>query len=164
MKRNILLAVLTAALAIAPAAFAETSNLTVTVGAEASFAAVDAATSLTHSGTNFASFTGITNFTYKIRTTTTGGTGSITVALANFETNGPALSDLSFTCTDAVALGTACSSTTATTSAQSVIIFGADKHSADAGNAGTTPWTLVDKPTTKTGNYSSLATYTISAT
>ena len=164
MKRNMLLAVMTAALAIAPAAIAENSTLGVTVGAEASFTTVDAATSLTHSGTNFASYTGTTNFTYKLRTTTSGGTGSITVALTTFATNGPLLADLSFACTDAVTLGTPCSSTVSSTSAQNVISFGADKHSADAGNAGTTVWTLVDQPTTKTGSYTSTATFTISST
>src|SRR5207253_1162761 len=119
---------------IASAAFGETSALSVTVGAEASFSAIDATPTLSHSGTNFASFTGTTNFTYKLRTTLSGGTGSITVAVAAFSgTGAPLLADLSFACTDAVSLGTPCGSTVATTSAQNVIEFGADKHSADLG-------------------------------
>ena len=164
MKRTLLAAFAAAGLAFVPAAFGEESTLGVTVGPEASFTAVDASPSLSQTGTNFASFTGTTNFTYRIRTTTTGGTGSITVALTAFEVNGPALADLSFSCTDAATLGSPCTSTVATTSAQNVISFGADKHSADVGNAGTTAWTLVDRPTTKTGNYTSVATFTISAT
>jgi hypothetical protein len=44
------------------------------------------------------------------------------------------------------------------------VVFGADAHSADAGDSGTTVWTLADMPSIKTGAYSSTATYTISAT
>ena len=165
MKRALALRFAVAALALVPAAFGETSALSVTVGAEASFSAIDATPTLTHSGTNFASFTGTTNFSYKLRTTLSGGTGSITVAVAAFSGAGaPSLSDLSFACTDAIALGAPCESTVASTSAQPVITFGTDKHSADLGNAGTADWTLVDQPTTKTGLHTAVATFTISAT
>jgi hypothetical protein len=44
------------------------------------------------------------------------------------------------------------------------VTFGADAHSADTGDAGSTDWSLLDKPSVKTGSYDSTATYTISAT
>ena len=80
MKRNRSLALAITALAIAPMAFgADVSILGVTVGPEASFTAVDASTSMTKADTAFGAYTGTTNFTYKIRTTLSGGSGSITV-------------------------------------------------------------------------------------
>jgi hypothetical protein len=135
------------------------------VGAEASFSAAFTATTLNHSGTKFASYSGTTNFTYKIRTTQSGGTGSVTVQVTDFETNGPAVADLSYTCAG-VSSGTPCSGSTAASSSSttSVGTFGADAHSADAGDAGSVTWTLVDRTDTKTGTYSSTATFTISAT
>jgi hypothetical protein len=164
MKR-LLLAI--TALAIAPAAFAQatdtgTSTLSVTVAPEASFSAAFTGTTLSKSGTKFEAYTGTTNFTFKIRTTQSGGSGSVTLAVTNFSTGGPALNDLTYTCTAAV--GTACSGTvTATNPAATVIDFGADAHSADAGSSGSISWSLVDRTTVKTGDYSSTATFTISA-
>jgi hypothetical protein len=155
-----------AALAIGPMAFADNSTLGVTVGPEASFAAVDATTTLSKGDTTFGGYTGTTNFTYKIRTTLSGGTGSITVLVTTFSgSGGPVVADLAYTCT-APTSGTPCSSSTAasTTVASGVVSFGADAHSGNTGDAGTTAWTLVDKPDVKTGAFSSTATYTISAT
>jgi hypothetical protein len=165
MKRNIVLKVAVAALAIAPMAFGADSTLGVTVAAEASFAAVDATTTLSKGDTTFGAYAGTTNFTYKIRTTTSGGTGAITVIVTAFGVNGPAVADLAYTCT-ALASGTPCASSTAasTTLASNVVAFGADAHSANAGDAGTTVWSLLDKPQVKTGAFTSTATYTISAT
>jgi len=166
MKRRLMFAVGIAALTTVPAAFAATdtgtTDLTVTIGPEASMS-IPTTTALTSAATNFANFTGTTSFTYKIRTTTSGGTGSIVVSVANFQANGPAVADLSYTCT--AASGTACaSSTTASNSNTGVVTFGADAHSADTGDSGSTAWVLVDKPSVKTGNYDAVATYTISAT
>ncbi|HEY2014070.1 MAG TPA: hypothetical protein VGH38_11255 [Bryobacteraceae bacterium] len=167
MKQKMLFAIATAALAMAPAAFCQStdtgsSTLDITVGPEAQFTAVDSTTSLT-GDTKFGAKTGTTNFTYKLRTTQSGGSGSITVEVTAFATGGPAMTDLTYGCTSGV--GTACSSGTAvsTTAQTNVVTFGTDAHSADAGTSGTTAWTLVDKPSTKTGSYSSTATFTISA-
>ena len=163
-KRNLLIAIATAGLAMAPAAFADTSTLGVTIAPEATFTAVSAATSLTKGDTTFGAFGGTTNFTFKIRTTVSGGTGSITVQVTTFGAGGPAIADLAYTCTSAS--GTACASSTGASvgSATSVVSFGADAHSADAGDAGSTVWSLADRTGIQTGSYSSTATYTISAT
>lgn len=165
MKKNMILALAMTALAIVPAAFGDNSTLGVTVGPEASFTAVDATTTLSKVNTTFGAYGGTTNFTYKMRTTLSGGTGSITVLVTNFGTGGPAVSDLAYTCT-APTSGTPCSSSTAasTSTASSVVGFGADAHSADAGDSGTAVWALADKTAIKTGDYSSTATFTISAT
>jgi hypothetical protein len=163
-KRNVLVVITISALASVSAAFgADTSALSVTVAPEASFASVSAA-ALTKADTAFGDYSGTTSFTYKIRTSQTTGTGSITVAVVAFTgTGAPAVADLAYTCT--AASGTPCaSSTAASTTATSVATFGADAHSADAGDAGTAAWTLVDRPQVKTGSYSSTATFTISAT
>ncbi len=164
-KRNFVLGFGAIALGIAPMAFADNSTLGVTVGPEATFASVASTTSLTKSDTTFGGYGGTTNFTYKIRTTLSGGTGSISVQVTSFGTGGPAVSDLAYTCT-APSSGTPCSSSTAasTTAGTSVIAFGEDAHSSDAGHAGTAVWTLADKTLIKTGDYSSTATFTISAT
>ena len=169
MKRITIFAVAIAVLAVAPMAFAadiatKDSTLGVTVAAEASFTAVDATTTLTKSDTIFGAYTGTTNFNYKIRTTLSGGTGKITVLVTTFGTGGPDVADLAYTCT-ALASGSPCASSTAasTATASSVVTFGADAHSADAGDAGTAVWTLADRTGIKTGAYSSTATFTISA-
>jgi hypothetical protein len=169
MKQKLIFALAIAALAIAPMAIgadtaAKDSTLGVTVAAEASFTAVDAATTLTKSDTLFAAYTGTTNFTYKIRTTLSGGTGTITVMVTTFGTGGPAVADLSFVNT-APTSGTpvTASAVASTTVAGAVVGFGADAHSADTGDSGTTVWTLADRTGIKTGAYSSTATFTIAA-
>src|SRR5690348_7120175 len=164
MKRTMLLTIATAALAILPV-FGDDSTLGVTVGPEATFTAVSATTSLTKANTTFGNYGGTTSFTYKIRTTQSGGTGSITVLVTTFGTGGPAVADLSFTCT-APSSGTPCSTSTGanTDTAQSVVSFGQDAHSSNSGDSGTAVWSLIDRPQIKTGDYSSTATFTISAT
>lgn len=145
-------------------AFADTSTLGVTIAPEATFTTVAATTSLSKGNTTFGGFGGTTSFTYKIRTTLSGGTGSITVQVTTFGSGGPLVADLAYTCT--AASGTACGSSTAASvgSATSVVTFGADAHSADAGDLGSAVWTLVDRTDIQTGSYSSTATFTISAT
>ena len=169
MKRNLILALAATSLAIAPLAFgadtgAKNSTLGVTVGPEASFTAVDTATTLTKSDTIFGAYTGTTNFTYKIRTTLSGGTGTITVMVTTFGTGGPAVADLSFVNT-APTSGTpvTTSAVASTTVAGAVVGFGADAHSADTGDSGTTVWTLADRTGIQTGHYPSTATFTIAA-
>src|SRR5437773_727125 len=109
MKRSMIFAMAVAALGIAPAAFGlDTGNSTlgVSVGAEASIS-VTSSTTLNAANTKFGGFSGTTNFTYKIRTTETGGSGSITVQVTAFGTGGPAIADLAYTCSGA-ASGTPC--------------------------------------------------------
>jgi hypothetical protein len=166
IKRSLFTFIATTTLATMSVAFgADTSSLNVTVGPEATFASVASNTALTAADTKFGGFAGTTSFTYKIRTSQSSGTGSITVQVTTFGTDGPLVSDLAYTCT-APSSGTACSSSTAASSSTgtSVIGFGADAHSADAGDSGTAAWTLTDRTNTKTGAYSSTATFTISAT
>ena len=167
MKRTLALTVVAVALAVVPVAFgADTSTLGVTVGPEASFTAMAASPSLTHSGTNFAAFGGTTTFTFKMRTTQTTGEGHISVAVAAFSGSSGLViaTDLAFTSTSAS--GTAYSSSAAadSTTAGPVADFGADAHSADAGDAGSVIWTLADRPAVKVGSYTAVATFTISAT
>ena len=165
MKRNMLLSIATAVLAITPAAFGNDSTLGITVGPEATFTTVASTTALTKSDLTFAAYSGTTPFSYKIRTSQSNGTGSITVQVTTFGTGGPAVADLAYTCT-APSSGTPCSSSTAasTTTATSVVGFGADAHSADTADSGSAVWTLQDRTGIKTGDYSSTATFTISAT
>jgi hypothetical protein len=165
-KRNLFAVIATATLAIVPAAFGQnTSTLGVTVGPEATFASAFSATTLAKGDTSFLGFGGTTSFTYKIRTSQTSGVGAITVQVTAFSGIGPAVADLAYTCT-APSSGVPCSSSTPanTGTATSVIGFVADAHSADAGDAGSAIWTLVDRTGIKTGTYSSTATFTISAT
>jgi hypothetical protein len=165
-KRSLFTVVAAAALTIVPA-FAQTgtSTLGVTVGPEANFASAFSASTLTAADTKFGGFGGTTSLTYKIRTSQSSGTGSITVGVTTFGANGPAVADLAYTCT-APSSGTPCSASTpaSATLATSVVSFGADAHSADAGDIGSAVWTLADRTNVKTGAYSSTATFTISAT
>jgi hypothetical protein len=165
MKRTLVIALSAAALLLAPAAFADDSTLGVTVGPEAVFTTVASTTALTKSDTTFGAFSGTTSFSYKIRTSQSTGTGSITVEVTNFTTGGPAVADLAYTCT-APSSGTPCSSSTAASasSATSVVGFGADAHSSNSGDSGSAVWSLIDRPQIKTGDYFSTATFTISAT
>jgi hypothetical protein len=169
MKSRLMYVVGILALSAAPAAFAAstdtgTTDLQVTVGPEASFSVGSGTTTLAAADTKFGGYSGTTSFTYKIRTSQTTGTGSIVVQVTAFATGGPAIADLSYTCT--AASGTACatSTTASTSSGTNIVTFGADAHSADTGDAGSTAWALVDRPSVKTGSYDSTATYTISAT
>ncbi len=168
-KRILILAI--ALLFVAGLAQAQTtSSLSVTVGAVASIVINSARTTFSTPATPFASFLGTTNFTYKIRTGNTSGTGSIVVALSGPLTGTSsdtiALSNLSYVCTDvAPASGTACSSgVTASTTATNVASFGANNHSADGGTPGNSlAWTLVNNPSYVADTYSATATFTISA-
>ena len=150
-----------------------TTTLSVAVAAEAAIAINTSTTNLTTTGTTFADFTGSTNFTYKLRTSAASGTGSVVLQItSDFNgTGGPKVATpptsgdaLTYTCT--VASGTACSSaqTASTSATTSVASFGADAHSAKAGDSGSVSWTLTNDPVYKTGTYTATATFTISAT
>ena len=169
-------ALTTAALLLASNAFGQfaatgTSTVSVTVAAAAAIQVNTATTTLSNGGgTTFATnFTGSTSLTFKLRSTKTTGTASITVQNTEFAGNGPkvASTELTFTCT--AASGTACSGTqnANTAAAVTVVSFavsGTGSHSANAGDAATVAWIVADKPSYETGTYTSTATFTISAT
>jgi hypothetical protein len=141
-----------------------TGNCTVgvTVAAEASIS-VDSTTTLANSSTLFANYTGTTNFTYRVRTTAVGGSGSITVQAAQFsQSGGPQIGTDPFTYISTGSVGTTVSTTSiSVTDATNVLTFSQDAHADNI--AGTIVWTLKDDPKYKTGAYTSVMTLTISA-
>ena len=149
-----------------------TTTLSVSVSAEAALSVSTSTTSLTASGAIFSPFTGTTNLTYKVRTTKVGGSGTITTQVTtDFTGAGPSVATppssgdaLTYTCTVA-SPGTACSSaqTASTTAATSVGTFGANAHSAKAGNTASLAWSLTNDPLYETGTYTATVTFTISA-
>ncbi len=148
-----------------------TTTLSVNIPAEAAIQITTGTTTLSNSGgTTFAvPFTGTTNFTYKVRTTASGGSGAITAQVTtDFSgTGAPSVAtynNLSYSCT-AGAVGSGCSSGTAasTTAATSVISFGANAKSANAGDSGSVAWSLADNPQYSTGTFTATVTFTISA-
>ena len=147
-----------------------TSTLSVTVAPEAALQVNTATTTLSNGGsTTFATnFTGSTSLTFKLRSSKTTGTASITVKNTEFAGNGPkvASTELTFTCT--AASGTACAGAqnASTSAGVTVVSFAASAsgaHSGNAGDAATVAWTVPDKPSYETGTYTSTATFTISA-
>jgi hypothetical protein len=152
-----------------------TTTVSVTVAAEAALNVTNGSTSLTSTGTNFTNYTGSTSLTYFVRTTQSGGSGSITLKVTTdfSPANGPSVGTppssgdkLAYTCT-LTGVGTACSGsvTSSTSAATNVATFGADAHTATfpGGDSATTAWTLTNDPKYKTGSYSATVTYTISA-
>jgi hypothetical protein len=151
-----------------------TTTLQVAVASEAAIRIDTGTTNLVSAG-SFANYTGSTNYTYKIRTTAVGGTGSITLQITtDFAPAGgpsvaapPTVGDtLDYTCT-AVAPATGCAGTVtaSTTAATSVASFGADARSLAAGTGGNSVnWALTNDPQYATGTYQATATFTISAT
>ena len=177
--KNVLLAlcavVLTVGLASAQTfGTSGTTTLSVTVGAEASIQINTATTNLTIPGatTIFDNFTGSTSFTYKIRTTKTGGTGKVQLQITSDFVgaaggSGPlaANNDLTYACSVSAPATTAGTQTISTSSAKDCATFGANAHSANAGTgSNTVNWTLTNKPTFETDTYQATATFTISAT
>ncbi|HUK19153.1 MAG TPA: hypothetical protein VLW65_22180 [Bryobacteraceae bacterium] len=162
-------------LAIAGIVQAQTTSLNLTVGVEASITVTTGTTALANTGGNFTTpFTGTTDYSFKIRTKTTG---TITVLITSdftTATNGPSVHNppttgdaLTFTCSaTSPALGTPCASaqTASTTAAATIVGFGATVNSANAGNTGSIVWSLTDDPVYPAGSYTAVATFTISAT
>src|SRR5712692_5726451 len=133
-----------------------TTTLSVTVAAEASIQINTATTTLSSTPGLFVDYTGTTAFTYKIRTTKSGGTGAVNVQVTSdfAGAGGPSVASppsagdkLTYNCTVA-APGTACTGpiTALTSGTTSVATFGADARSAQAGNAGSVSWTLTNDP------------------
>ena len=128
---------------------------------------------LANSGTVFNSFTGSVTVQYRARTTSTGG-GNLTMKVTqDFQTGGPsvALGDLTYAC-GAAGLGTACSSTTASTSLATAVVTlpssactgGGSPCSATDPNSINVTFTLADRPVVTTGTYTANVQFTISAT
>ena len=152
-----------------------TTTVSVTVAAEAALNITNGSTPLTSTGTNFTNYTGSTGLTYYVRTTQSGGSGSITLKVTTdfSPANGPSVTTppstgdkLAYTCS-LTGVGTACtgSVTSSTSASTSVATFGADAHTVTfpGGDTATTAWTLTNDPKYKTGSYSATVTFTISA-
>jgi hypothetical protein len=164
-----------AVLALAGMAYAQsTTTLSVAVGPEASLTVTTGTTSLANSGGNFGTdFTGTTNLTYKIRTTKTTGSGTLTSKVTTdfAGTGGPSVltppstgDALTYTATvsapGTAATGSQTASTTATTPIGS---FGAGASSVKAGNSASVAWNLTNDPAYATGTYTATVTFTIAA-
>src|SRR5579872_2140584 len=118
MKKTLLLAsvLLLASSAFAQATATGTTNLKLTVANEANLSITTLNTTLGSVGSTFNDYTGTTNYVYQIRTTQSGGTGSITLQITtDFSAGGglPSVASpastgdaLTFTCNAAV--GSAC--------------------------------------------------------
>jgi hypothetical protein len=148
-----------------------TGTLSVSVGAEAGLVVNTSVTTLATVGTNFSPYTGTTNLTYYIRTSSTGsivlevttdfhGTGGPSVGTP--PTSGDALT---YTCSMNAPM-VACSGmqTASTGTTTSVASVTGASHSALAGNTGSVAWSLTNDPVYAIGTYSATITYTISAT
>jgi hypothetical protein len=149
-----------------------TTTLTVSVGAEA--AIVVGNTTVTPGTGSFANWALSTPFTYYIRTSASGGTGTIAVQITHdFSTGaGPSVANsastgdyLTYTCSiETPATSCTGSQTASTTTATPVASFGAGALSAKTGNAANTvAWTLINDPAYAQGSYAATATFTITA-
>jgi hypothetical protein len=136
---------------------------------------VPSSLTLTSAGTTFVGYSGNLSISYKARTTTTTGSGSLTLkATADFSpAGGPSISggQVTYTCS-AASLGTACSGTqTASTASQTnVVTLGAGVCTGGGGSCSSanpntvqSTFKLSDNPAFKTGTYSATITFTISA-
>ncbi len=153
-----------------------TTNLNLTVGPEATLRIDTSNTTLSSTPGNFQPYTGTTNFTYFVRTSKSGGTGTIGLqvttdfhgtgltgpSLASWPTAGDALT---YNCS-VTSPATQCSGpvTPTLTTTTNVATFGANAHSTFAGNSGSVDWTLTNDPLYETGSYQAVVTFTISAT
>jgi hypothetical protein len=151
-----------------------TTTLSLVVGYEAELQINTSPTNFSTSAGTFSDYTGTTNLTYKIRTSQSAGTGSITVQVTTdfSPSGGPTVGGTQLTAGDnptytcsASSPATACSGsvTASTSAAQTIYSFAADKHSAKAGNPGSVTWTVPNDPLYPTGTYQATATFTISA-
>jgi hypothetical protein len=134
-------------------------------------------------GTVFNKFTGTVTIQYRARTTASTGTGSITVkASADFvcASGGPCIAtpptagdSLTYTCTSAT-VGSNCSGTqTVSTTAATNVVTAIPAGTCTGGGSPCTTadpntvilnFSLTDDPKYKTGSYSAILTFTISAT
>lgn len=174
MNRSSLVATLLACLGPVWAITATGSqSLGVNIGAAGKVAVVQSSVTLTRTGGTFGNYTGSATLQYKIRTTTSTGSSSITAkASGDFTpTAGPRISnsELTYTCSGATT-GTGCSGTqTVSTSSQTSVITVGSGVCTGTGCAGSDPnsvtvnLTLENDPGYKTGTYSTSLVFTISA-
>jgi hypothetical protein len=150
-----------------------TTTVSVTIGPQAGLTITNGSTPLTAGGSNFNLFSGTTGLTYFVRTTTTGGGGSITLKVTSdfSPSGGPSVGSplvpadaLTYTCIVA-SPGTACTGTqTASISSQTnLATFGTNVHTTSSGSTASVDWTLANDPNYKTGTYNATITFTISA-
>jgi hypothetical protein len=158
---------------------APTATVAVNVNAEAALTIQTTALTLSQTGSNFSDYTGTTLFTYFVRTSKTGGTGTIVLQVtSDFSTGGgnspsvaspPTPSDhLYYSCNvpnPTSGTSTQCTGplNASTGSATNVAGFGADARSPKAGVASSVTWGLSNDPLYQTGSYTATVTYTISA-
>jgi hypothetical protein len=159
-----------------------TQTLYLTLQNAATMTVSPSSVGLTHTGTAFSNYTSASSITvsYWIRTTPSTGSGNVQVQAAEFTptgAGGPVIGSsggpLTYTCSGAT-LGTNCSgnqtlSTTTQTSVVTSIPAGACTGgggicSSAVPNTVSTSFTLTNNPAYKTGSYSSILTFTISAT
>ena len=138
--------------------------------------------SLTHTGTAFSNYTSASSITvsYWIRTTPSTGSGNVQVQAAEFTptgAGGPVIGSsggpLTYTCSGAT-LGTNCSGNqTLSITTQTPVVTSIPARACTGGggncssaipNTVSTSFTLTNNPAYKTGSYSSVLTFTISAT
>lgn len=175
-KTNKALLIVVAALMVAAtvaSAQTNTGNTTLRVGvvAEAAIVVNTPTTQLNTTGTVFNDYTGSTSFTYKVRTTKSGGQGTVTASIASDFAGaasgvGPkvASGDLSYlSSTGGVGSGHASAVTAQVGTATNVLTFGANARSTKAGDSGQVNWTLVNDPQYETDTYTTTVVLTISA-
>lgn len=120
----------------------------------------------------FGNLTGTTNYSYRIRTSKTGGTGTITFTIAEFapaDADGPKVSQLLYATTAGAAASSKVDTPVppSTSGTNAVAGFGANAKTTSAGESGTVSWTLqqpTDKPYPANTGYTSAVTFNISAT
>jgi hypothetical protein len=166
---RIQLALVTMGIVAAPVMFAATdtatTTLAVTVAPEASIT-VNTSPTLSKGGTEFEAYTGNTTFTYMVRTLQSGGSGSVTAQVTTefSGTGAPTTADVSYVAaTTGVGTANGTPTVASASAGTNIITFGADAHSSDSGDSATISWTLADRPTYKTGTYSTIVTLTITA-
>jgi hypothetical protein len=139
-----------------------TTQVQVAVGAESSITVTTGTTALANGGTAFAAYVGTTSFTYMVRTSETGGSGTVTVLFSSDLTSSPntisVATNLTYSCanTTSPASGTStpCNAGTAASKSAgtSVLSFSTGTHSPDGSTAGANVnWSLKDNPSYKTG-------------
>lgn len=170
MSRSILL-ILLLAIATAGSAVAQSNTastlLQVGVAAEASISIPAASYTFTQTGSVFNNYTLAMPFTYKVRTTKVGGSGTVLASFsADFAGSGPKIASNALTYTSSttgVGTGNGTAVTAQVGTATNVLTFGANARSANAGDSGNVSWVLVNDPQYETGNYSTTVVLTITA-
>jgi hypothetical protein len=174
IKALLIVAAVVLIAATTASAQSNTGNTTLQVGvaAEAALTVNTSTTQLTTTGTVFNDYTGATSFTYKVRTTKSGGSGTVTASIASDFAGaasgvGPkiASSDLKYTsATTGVGTGNPSAVTALVGTATNVLTFGENTRSTQPGDSGAVNWTLVNNPQYETDTYTTTVVLTISAT